>query len=92
MANDDWRERDQRFQEPRLPQNLELIDRLTGVADRRDTIPGAVAVAWTLRNTAVDGAIVGFRRPIRSTPSSSLPISSSVTRTQPKSKGAHDES
>jgi aryl-alcohol dehydrogenase-like predicted oxidoreductase len=25
--------------------------------------PGAVAVAWTLRNPAVDGAIVGFRRP-----------------------------
>jgi aryl-alcohol dehydrogenase-like predicted oxidoreductase len=25
--------------------------------------PGAVAVAWTLRHPAVDGAIVGFRRP-----------------------------
>jgi aryl-alcohol dehydrogenase-like predicted oxidoreductase len=24
---------------------------------------GAVAVAWTLANPAVDGAIVGFRRP-----------------------------
>jgi aryl-alcohol dehydrogenase-like predicted oxidoreductase len=24
---------------------------------------GAVAVAWTLRNPAVNGAIVGFRRP-----------------------------
>jgi aryl-alcohol dehydrogenase-like predicted oxidoreductase len=24
---------------------------------------GTVAVAWTLRNPAVDGAIVGFRRP-----------------------------
>jgi aryl-alcohol dehydrogenase-like predicted oxidoreductase len=28
-----------------------------------DTAPGAVAVAWTLRNPAVVGAIVGFRRP-----------------------------
>jgi aryl-alcohol dehydrogenase-like predicted oxidoreductase len=27
------------------------------------TSPGAVAVAWTLRHRAVDGAIVGFRRP-----------------------------
>ena len=26
-------------------------------------MPGAVAVAWTLRNAAVDAAIVGFRRP-----------------------------
>jgi aryl-alcohol dehydrogenase-like predicted oxidoreductase len=25
--------------------------------------PGVVAVAWTLRHPAVDGAIVGFRRP-----------------------------
>ena len=33
------------------------------MADRHDTTPGAVAVAWTLRNPAVDGAIVGFRRP-----------------------------
>jgi aryl-alcohol dehydrogenase-like predicted oxidoreductase len=33
------------------------------VAERHDTTPGAVAVAWTLRNPAVDGAIVGFRRP-----------------------------
>jgi aryl-alcohol dehydrogenase-like predicted oxidoreductase len=32
---------------------------LAGVADR----PGAVAIAWTLRNPTADGAIVGFRRP-----------------------------
>ena len=25
--------------------------------------PGAVAIAWALRNPAVDGAIVGLRRP-----------------------------
>ena len=30
---------------------------------RHDTTPGAVAVAWTLRNSAVNEAIVGFRRP-----------------------------
>ena len=33
------------------------------VAARHDTTPGAVAVAWTLRNPAVNGAIAGFRRP-----------------------------
>ena len=32
------------------------------MAQRHDVAPGAVAVAWTLRNPAVDGAIVGFRR------------------------------
>jgi aryl-alcohol dehydrogenase-like predicted oxidoreductase len=42
---------------------LELVDRLTQVAERYDTTPGAIAVAWALRNPAVDSAIVGFRRP-----------------------------
>jgi aryl-alcohol dehydrogenase-like predicted oxidoreductase len=63
MAADDWRGRDPRFLEPQLSQNLQLVDRLAAVADRLDTTPGAVAVAWTLRNPAVDGAIIGFRRP-----------------------------
>jgi len=63
LTDDDWRKRDERFREPRLSRNLELVDRLTAVAERYDTAPGAVAIAWTLRNPAVDGAIVGFRRP-----------------------------
>ena len=63
LPQDDWRKEDARFNEPQLSRNLELVARLTAVADRHDTTPGAVAVAWTLRNPAVDGAIVGFRRP-----------------------------
>jgi aryl-alcohol dehydrogenase-like predicted oxidoreductase len=63
MPGDDWRKDDPRFQEPKLSENLALVDRLKLVADRYDTAPGAVAVAWTLANPAVDGAIVGFRRP-----------------------------
>jgi aryl-alcohol dehydrogenase-like predicted oxidoreductase len=63
MAEDDWRKQDERFNEPQLSQNLALVDRLIAVAERHDTTPGAVAIAWTLRNPAVDGAIVGFRRP-----------------------------
>jgi aryl-alcohol dehydrogenase-like predicted oxidoreductase len=63
LPEDDWRKRDQRFREPQLSHNLELVDRLTAVADRHDTVPGAVAIAWTLGNPAVDGAIVGFRAP-----------------------------
>ena len=62
-ADDDWRKHDARFREPQLSRNLELVERLAAVAERHDTTPGAVAVAWTLRNPAVDGAIVGFRRP-----------------------------
>jgi aryl-alcohol dehydrogenase-like predicted oxidoreductase len=63
LPDDDWREHDARFQEPQLSQHLALVERLKAVADRHDTTPGAIATAWTLRNPAVDGAIVGFRRP-----------------------------
>jgi aryl-alcohol dehydrogenase-like predicted oxidoreductase len=63
LPDDDWRRSDPRFQEPRLSETLALVERLENVAERHDTTPGAVAIAWTLRNPAVDGAIVGFRRP-----------------------------
>jgi len=63
MPDDDWRKGDERFQEPRLSQNLELVERLRAVAERHGTGPGAVAIAWALRNPAVAGAIVGFRSP-----------------------------
>jgi aryl-alcohol dehydrogenase-like predicted oxidoreductase len=63
LPDDDWRRRDERFQEPQLSRNLDLVARLTAVAERHGTVPGAVAIAWALRNAAVDGAIVGFRRP-----------------------------
>ena len=33
------------------------------MSERHGVSPGAVAVAWTLRNPAVDGAITGYRRP-----------------------------
>jgi aryl-alcohol dehydrogenase-like predicted oxidoreductase len=63
MPGDDWRRHDPRFREPQLGRTLGLVDRLRTVAGRHGTTPGAVAVAWTLRNPAVDGAIVGFRGP-----------------------------
>ncbi|MDQ1487844.1 MAG: hypothetical protein QOJ23_358 [Actinomycetota bacterium] len=63
LPGNDWRKRGDQFTEPRLSRNLALVERLRAVAERHDTTPGAVAVAWTLRNPAVDGAITGFRRP-----------------------------
>ncbi len=60
---DDWSARDARVMELRLSRHLDLAERLRTVAARHDTTPGAVAAAWTLRNPAVHGAIVGFRRP-----------------------------
>jgi aryl-alcohol dehydrogenase-like predicted oxidoreductase len=63
FPDDDWRRRSPEFRDPRLAEHLALVERLRIVAERHGTTPGAVAVAWTLRNPAVDGAIVGFRRP-----------------------------
>jgi aryl-alcohol dehydrogenase-like predicted oxidoreductase len=63
LPDDDWRRRSERFREPQLSKNLELVERLKRVGERHGVSPGAVAVAWTLRNPAVDGAITGFRRP-----------------------------
>jgi aryl-alcohol dehydrogenase-like predicted oxidoreductase len=68
LADDDWRREDPRFQEPRLTAHLTLVERLEAVAAKHDTTPGAVAIAWTLDNPAVDAAIVGFRRPAQVDP------------------------
>jgi aryl-alcohol dehydrogenase-like predicted oxidoreductase len=63
LPADDWRGRDPQFREPQLSDNLAAAARVATVANRLGVSPGAVAIAWTLRNPAVDGAIVGLRRP-----------------------------
>jgi len=59
----DWRRDDARFREPQLGRHLATAERVMHVARRLGVSPGAVAIAWTLKNPAVDGAIVGMRRP-----------------------------
>ncbi len=61
LPEDDWRKRSQEFNEPNLSRNLVLVERLRGVAARLGRTPGEVAIAWTLSNPAVTGAIVGVR-------------------------------
>jgi aryl-alcohol dehydrogenase-like predicted oxidoreductase len=62
MPEDDWRKRSANFQEPALTGNLRLVEALRAIGQRYNSTPGAVAIAWTLRNPAVTGAIVGIRR------------------------------
>ena len=57
----DWRSRNPEFQEPKLSQNLALVERLREVGAHHGHSPGQVAIAWTLRHPAVTGAIVGAR-------------------------------
>jgi aryl-alcohol dehydrogenase-like predicted oxidoreductase len=61
LPNDDWRSSDPEFKEPKLSRNLALVERLREIGQRHDRSPGEVAIAWTLRNPAVTGAIVGAR-------------------------------
>jgi len=63
LPDDDWRKHDPDFNEPRLSDHLALVRRLRDVGKLHGYAPGAVAVAWTLRNPAVTAAIVGARRP-----------------------------
>ena len=61
LSMSDWRSRDIEFQEPRLSRNLVLVERLRDIGERYGRPPGQIAIAWTLRNPAVTGAIVGAR-------------------------------
>jgi aryl-alcohol dehydrogenase-like predicted oxidoreductase len=61
MPEDDWRKHSPNFQEPLLGRNLQLVGTLRAIGRRHNASPGEVAIAWTLRNPAVTGAIVGVR-------------------------------
>ena len=58
---DDWRRRNPKFQEPLLSRNLQLVETLRAIGRRHNATPGEIAIAWTLHNPAVTGAIVGVR-------------------------------
>ena len=61
LPDTDWRRRSPEFNEPNLTRNLALVERLRVAGERHGRSPGEVAIAWTLRNEAVTGAIVGAR-------------------------------
>jgi aryl-alcohol dehydrogenase-like predicted oxidoreductase len=61
LPEDDWRKRHADFNEPNLSRNLALVDLLQQIARNHGRTPGEVAIAWTLQNPAVTGAIVGAR-------------------------------
>ncbi len=61
LPEDDCRRQDAQFQEPRLSRNLGLVKLLREIGEGHGVSAGVVAVAWTLRNPAITGAIVGMR-------------------------------
>jgi aryl-alcohol dehydrogenase-like predicted oxidoreductase len=61
LPADDWRRGNPDFQEPKLSENLALVERLRAIGARHSKSPVEVAIAWTLRKPVVTGAIVGAR-------------------------------
>ena len=61
LPKNDWRRNNKEFQEPRLSKNIELVELLRSIGRAYEASPGEVAIAWTLNNPAVTGAIVGGR-------------------------------
>ena len=61
LPDNDWRKRDPEFREPKLTFNLKLVECLKRIGEKHGHSAGEVAIAWTLRQPAVTGAIVGAR-------------------------------
>jgi aryl-alcohol dehydrogenase-like predicted oxidoreductase len=61
LPADDFRSRNPEFKEPKLSKNLELVEKLREIGKRHRRSPGEVAIAWTLRNPVITGAIAGSR-------------------------------
>ena len=61
LPKSDWRTKNDQFKEPKLSENLKVAERLRVVGARHGRSSGETAIAWTLHNPAVTGAIVGAR-------------------------------
>src|SRR5258707_11139544 len=61
LPKDDWRKSHPDFTEPNLSRNLALVERMREIAKRENRHTGEVAIAWTLHQPAVTGAIAGAR-------------------------------
>ena len=63
LAADDWRRKSSEYKDPSFARNLELVERLKPIADELDCSVAELAIAWTLAQVGVSGAIVGARSP-----------------------------
>ena len=63
LPPDDHRHNDPDFKEPKLTDNLEIVQRLELIAARENKTIAQLAIAWVLRHSQVTSAIVGARKP-----------------------------
>ncbi|MCW2696142.1 MAG: oxydo-reductase, aldo/keto reductase family [Modestobacter sp.] len=55
LAADDFRRRNPRFQGEAFASNLELVDRVRGIADDKGVTAGQLALAWVMAQSGRDG-------------------------------------
>ena len=65
LPEDDWRRSNPRFQEDAIRENLELADRVIGLAERRGVTPARLAIAWVLAKGDDIVPIPGTKSPRR---------------------------
>jgi aryl-alcohol dehydrogenase-like predicted oxidoreductase len=65
LPEDDWRRSNPRFQEEALSQNVELADRVRGLAEQRGVTPAQLALAWVHAKGNDIVPIPGTKRPQR---------------------------
>lgn len=61
LPDNDWRGKDPEFIEPKLSQNLKLVEGLKEIGAKQGRSVAEVAIAWTLLHPAITGSIVGVR-------------------------------
>ena len=61
MESDDLRRDNWKFKEPDLSKNLKITDMMEEIANEKGCNTAEVAIAWTLKNPSVTGAIAGMR-------------------------------
>ncbi len=63
FPSDDHRRNDPNFNEPKLTQNLNLVERLKVIAEDLNITVAQLSIVWVLRWPGVTSAIVGARNP-----------------------------
>lgn len=63
LAPDDHRLRMSEFTEPQFSVNLEFVEKLKPIVERKGRTLAQLAIAWVLRRPEVTAAIVGARKP-----------------------------
>jgi len=63
LPENDWRKRSPFFQEPELPENLKVVERLRPIAVELGISVAQLSLAWVLRLPGMTAAIAGARGP-----------------------------